>query len=144
VSGQPITFTAAQQADAWEKYIQQDDYLRSRRGQYAERNAVVFPMFNRADFSVSQDIAGNFLRNRNSLQLRLDFLNFSNLLNHNWGVSQRMVNSQPLTNPGVDVNGALTYRLRNVGAQLMDHTFEQTASTFDVYRIQMTIRYNFN
>jgi hypothetical protein len=138
------TFTAAQQADAWEKYIQQDNYLRPRRGQYAERNALFFPMFNRADFSVSQDIGGNFMRNRNTLQLRLDFLNVGNLLNHDWGVSQRMVNSQPLTNPGVDASGALTYRLRNIGTQLMDHTFEQTGGVSDVYRIQLTVRYNLN
>jgi hypothetical protein len=138
------TFTAAQQADAWETYIQQDKYLREHRGQYAERGGVFLPMFNRADFSVSQEVAGNFIRNRNTLQLRLDFLNFGNLLNHNWGVSQRMVNAQVLTNPAADANGALTYRLRNIGTRLMDHTYEATGTTADVYRIQLTVRYNFN
>jgi hypothetical protein len=32
-----VTFTAQQQADAWEKYIEQDAYLRSHRGEYAQR-----------------------------------------------------------------------------------------------------------
>ena len=32
-----VTFTAQQQADAWEKYIDQDTYLRSHRGEYAQR-----------------------------------------------------------------------------------------------------------
>src|SRR5205085_8717532 len=74
----PKVFTPQQQADAWEKYIQQDDYLRSRRGQYAERNAVFFPMFNRADFSLTQEVTSALTGNKNSLQLRLDFLNFGN------------------------------------------------------------------
>jgi hypothetical protein len=141
----PTTFTPQQQADAWEKYIQQDAYLSSHRGQYAQRNAVFFPMFNRADFSLSQDVASALTGRKNSLQLRLDFLNFGNLLNHNWGVSQRMVNTQPLVFNGGGSNGpnGVAYTMRNVGNRLMDHTFEQTATTGDVYRIQLSVRYLF-
>lgn len=149
-----VTFTAAQQADAWEAYIQQDKYLRSHRGQYSERGAVFLPMFNRADFSLSQEVAGNFLRNRNSLQIRADFLNFGNLLNHNWGVSQRFVNTSPLLpcsntggvgcTSGADAQGRAFYRMRVISGQLQSSSFEQTGSTFDVYRIQLSVRYNFN
>ncbi|OLC45061.1 MAG: hypothetical protein AUH43_17105 [Acidobacteria bacterium 13_1_40CM_65_14] len=38
------TFTAADQATAFEAYIQQDDYLRNHRGQYAERYALFYPI----------------------------------------------------------------------------------------------------
>jgi hypothetical protein len=138
------TFTAAEQAAAWEEYIQQDDYLSSRRGQYAERNGLFLPMVNRADFSVSQQIGSNFAGKRNSLELRLDFLNFGNLLNRQWGVSQRVINTQPLTNPGATAAGAATYRLRVINNRLLTKSLEQTASTADVYRIQIGVRYNFN
>jgi len=47
-----VTFTAAQQAAAWDKYISQDKYLNSRRGEYAERGGAFLPMVSRADFSV--------------------------------------------------------------------------------------------
>lgn len=143
-----VTFTAQQQAEAWEAYIQQDDYLRANRGRYAERNAVFLPMFNRADFAIAQEVASNFLGQRNGLEIRLDFLNFSNVLNNRWGVSQRFVNVQPLLvgTPGVDAQGRPLHRLRTIGSppQLMTQTIEQTAGISDVYRIQLAVRYNFN
>ncbi|MEX2154325.1 MAG: carboxypeptidase regulatory-like domain-containing protein [Gemmatimonadaceae bacterium] len=138
------TFTAAEQADAWEAFIQQDDYLSSHRGQYAERGAVFLPFLHRADLSFSQDVERAWMGNRNSLQVRLDFLNFTNLLNHNWGVGQRSVTLQPLTNGAVDAGGALAYRLRVINNQLITSSREQSAGLSDVYRIQMTVRYNFN
>ena len=139
-----ITFSAAQQADAWEAYIQGDKYLREHRGQYAERGAVFLPFVHRADLSFSQDIERSWLGNRNSLQLRLDFLNFTNMLNHNWGVGQRTPSLSPLTNPAADANGALGYRLRVINNQLVTKTLEQTAGLADVYRVQVTVRYLFN
>ncbi|PYP21370.1 MAG: TonB-dependent receptor, partial [Gemmatimonadetes bacterium] len=49
-------YTPAQQAAAWEAFINQDSYLTSRRGGYAQRNAVFLPMVYRADMSISQDV----------------------------------------------------------------------------------------
>jgi hypothetical protein len=144
VSGQPVTFTAAQQAAAWEAYIQQDDYLSANRGKYAERGAVFVPFVKRADVSLAQEIAQNFGGKRNALQVRLDFLNFGNMLNHNWGVGKRLVNTQPLISQGADGTGRALYRLRNIGSELMTRSFEPTAGLNDVYRVQMTVRYSFN
>ena len=48
-------------------------------------------MFNRMDLSIIQDIFTNIGGKRNAGQFRIDITNFGNLLNHNWGVSQRMV-----------------------------------------------------
>lgn len=138
------TFTVAQQEAAYEAFIQQDDYLSSRRGQYAERGAVFLPMVTRADFSVSQGIGGFFAGTRNSLELRLDFLNFTNLLNNKWGVSQRVIQTQPVVFRGVDPSGEPRFRFRNVGDQLLTSSLEQTAGITDVYRIQLSVRYRFN
>jgi hypothetical protein len=138
------TYTAAEQAAAWDAYINQDSYLSQRRGQYAERYGVRYPMVFRLDFSVAQDIFKNVGGARHSLQFRADFLNFSNFLNHDWGVGQRLVNSQPLTNPGVDAQGQATSRLRVVNNQLMNKTWETTAFLSDVYQIQFSLRYSFN
>jgi hypothetical protein len=149
-----LTFTPQQQADAWEAYIQQDDYLRANRGKYAERNALFLPMFNRADFAIAQEVAANFLGQRNGLEIRLDFLNFSNVLNNRWGVSQRFVNISPLLlgqdaqgRPlAADAQGRPLHRLRVIGSplQLMTRSIEQTAGISDVYRVQLGVRYNFN
>ena len=38
-----VTFTAAEQAAAWDAYINQDPYLSQHRGEYAVRNAARLP-----------------------------------------------------------------------------------------------------
>lgn len=143
------TFTAADQAAAYDAYITQDKYLSTRRGQYAERGAVWLPMVHRMDFSIAQNAFVNIAGKRNTFQFRVDVDNFGNLLNNDWGVGQRLVapNAQLLTNPAV-VDGRSTYRLRTVttanGTELIRNTFEQTAGLADVYRVMFSVRYLFN
>jgi hypothetical protein len=137
------TFTAAEQAAAWDAYINQDSYLRTRRGQYAERNGVLLPMVWRMDFAVAQDLFKNLGNGRHSLQFRMDMLNFSNFLNHDWGVGQRLVgstttppfSSQALVSQGADAQGRALYRLRVINNQLLSQSLESTAFEQDVYRI---------
>ena len=138
------SFTAAEQAAAWDAYITQDPYLSTRRGQYAERGAFFLPMVHRADFSFSQDFTFGTGAHKHTLQFRWDVDNFTNLLNKNWGVSQRLVSSsRPLTNPGVDAQGRMTYRMLAVNNKLITNTFEQTASLSDVYKMMFTVKYIF-
>ena len=60
------TFTAAEQAAAWDAYISQDAYLSQHRGEYAKKYAVFLPMVNKMDLSVSQDIFKNLWGSRHS------------------------------------------------------------------------------
>jgi hypothetical protein len=138
------TFTSAEQAAAWDAYIAQDRYLSERRGRYAERNGVLLPMIWRLDIAIAQDLFKEVGQRRHALQLRADFLNFTNLLNSDWGVAQRLVNAQPLTNPATDAQGRATYRLRTVNDRLMTRSLESAANVFDVYRIQFSVKYSFN
>jgi hypothetical protein len=137
------TYTSADQAQAWDAYINADKYLGKHRGQYAERGAVFLPMVRRLDLSVGQEIFAN-LAGRNAFQVRLDILNLGNLLNSNWGVSQRIVlSSQPLTAQGADAQGRAQYRLRTINGELITKPLESTASLNDVYRMQVSLRYSF-
>ena len=139
-------FTAADQASAWENFIQQDDYLRAHRGQYAVRNALFFPLVKRADLSISQEVFTDIVGRRNSLQIRADVVNVGNLLNKHWGTGQRILGGtgQILTNPGTDTEGRATYRLKVVNGALINQTFEQTAGRSDVFEIQLGMRYSFD
>lgn len=140
------TFTAAEQAAAWEAYISQDDYLNSRRGQYAERGGVLLPFVHRIDFSVAQDVFTNIRGRRHSLQIRADFLNFGNLLNSDWGVGQRLISNQPLTvvaGQQADAQGRAQYRMRVINGELMRRSYESTAFLTDTYRFQLMVRYQF-
>jgi len=139
------TFTAAEQAAAFEAYIQQDKYLRNNRGQYAGRGAVFLPMVYNADVSVTQDIFTRLGGQKNTLQLRLDILNFGNLLKDNWGQGYRFVNNRPLVARGADAQGRALYRFANVSpTQLLTTSFERTAFPSDVWRMQLGLRYLFN
>jgi hypothetical protein len=139
-------FTPAAQAAAWESFIQQDDYLKSHRGQYAQRNAVFLPLVKRADFSIQQELFTDFARRRNSFQIRADVVNVGNLLNRHWGIGQRILggNGQILTNGGADALGRATYQLKVVNSELINKTFEPTAGRADVFEVQLGFRYTFN
>jgi hypothetical protein len=138
------TFTAAEQAAAFESYIQQDRYLREHRGEYAERGAVFLPLVHRADLSITQDIFANIRGKRNGFQIRADIQNVGNLLNSDWGVGQRLIRNQILTNPAVDAQGRSTYRLVVVNNELLSRSYETTASLNDVFAFMISLRYTFN
>jgi hypothetical protein len=144
------TYTAADQAAAWNAYIEQDDYLREHRGQYAQRGAVFLPLVKRLDLSASQDLFATLKGRRHSFQFRVDFINFGNLLSSNWGVAQRLVSNSPLVVPTsaqggvVDSQGRAQYRLRVVDGELMTRSLQQTADLNDVWRVQFMLRYTFN
>ena len=89
---------------------------------------------------------------RNARQFRIDFTNFGNLLNHNWGVSQRLVvpitqanGAQILTNAAADAQGRASYRMAVVNNQLVTKTFQSDRHRcVDVYQFMLSFRYSFN
>jgi hypothetical protein len=137
-------FTAAEQATAFEAYIQQDKYLSAHRGEYAQRGAVFLPFVHRMDLSLSQDVFKDVKGHRNAGQFRIDIQNFGNLLNSNWGVSQRISRNNILTTTAVDANGALSYRMQVLNGALVSKTYESTAGLTDVYQFMLSFRYSFN
>jgi hypothetical protein len=144
-----VTFSAADQAAAWDSYTKADHYLSRHRGQYAVRNATFLPMAWRDDLNISQNFLFNAGGRRHGFQLRLDILNFTNALNHNWGVSQRLVSTSPLTNPAIDAQGRLSYRLRQFNNQLLGTSpstmpYQYNAGTADVYKVLVSLNFSFN
>jgi hypothetical protein len=145
-----VTYTAEMQADAWEAFIQQDEYLKNNRGKYAERGAIELPMVFRADISLIQDLYFDFLNRKNTFQLRVDFINIGNLITNTWGVAEQLVTTQPLIVPSnaqggpADPEGNAWYRLRVVDGQLLSKSTRSSATINDVFRIQFGVRYNFN
>lgn len=77
--------TAAEQWAALDAFISSDDYLNSRRGQYAEVNQNRAPWRNILDLRIMQDF--NILAGGKShtFQLTADIYNFGNIISQNWG-----------------------------------------------------------
>ena len=145
-SGSTVTFTAAQQAAAWDAYINQDKYLSTRRGQYAERGGAFLPMVSQADLSIVQAVYANVLEKRQNFEIRIDILNVGNLINKNWGQAQHFVSLTPLivsSAAPTNAAGQPQYTMRVVNGALMNHTFETNTNLSDVYRFQLGVKYYF-
>lgn len=140
-------YTEAQQQAAFDAYIAQDPYLSTRKGKYAERNGLALPFLHRFDLSVVQDVFVNIKGKRNTFQIRADILNFGNMLNNKWGVSQRATNNQLLNFVSRDANNIPTYRLATQrdasGTYLIKDTYQYNSSVFDVWNAQLGLRYIF-
>ena len=144
-----VTFTSIQQRDALEAFINQDPYLSTRRGQYAERNGALMPLFGRMDFSITQDVNVKIKGEKNAFQVRFDVLNFGNMLNSDWGVSQRPTTPFGLlSHVRTDADGVPVYRmgtqkLEDGSTILARDSFQKNSSIFDVWQAQLTLRYTF-
>ncbi len=147
------TFTNEQQQAAFEQYIENNPYLKTRRGQYAERNGGYFPWLTRADLTITQEFYVRVGKEgkKNTIQLRADVLNFGNLLNNKWGVGYLTTASNPLTTT-VSSTGTVTYRLNtqvitenNANKTiLLRDSFVKNVSIDNVWQAQIGLRYIFN
>ena len=77
--------TAARMAGAFENFIENTPCLDQARGRIMRRNECRNPWVNQFDVSIAQSVAAGWLGNTHNLQLRLDIINFGNLLNEDWG-----------------------------------------------------------
>ena len=81
-----VVATAADQYKAFMDFVDGNSYLKTRKGNFAERFGGLEPWLNRFDLKIQQDFYHNFGTDRNyTLQLSLDFINFGNLLDSSWG-----------------------------------------------------------
>ncbi|MEM7657482.1 MAG: carboxypeptidase regulatory-like domain-containing protein, partial [Bacteroidota bacterium] len=82
-------FTADQQYQVLNDYIEASDYLSGKRGEYVTRNSSRVPFTNIFDLKVAQDIFVTSGAKRNTLQLTADIFNFGsmvgNLFDQEWG-----------------------------------------------------------
>ncbi|WP_298950856.1 carboxypeptidase regulatory-like domain-containing protein [uncultured Nonlabens sp.] len=84
--------TAAEQWAALDAFIEGNDYLRERRGEYAERNGDRGPWNHIVDFKVLQDFSLDFGGKKHTFQASVDIFNFFNFLNKDWGRQERINN----------------------------------------------------
>jgi len=145
------TLLAAQaQAAAFDTFINSVPCLRNNRGKLLTRNICRNPWVNEVDVSIGQSLSA--FRQQN-LQLRLDVINFGNLLNPHWGLQyfsdqgntcgQLCSATILLTQTGNLVNA--TDRTQTQGIYTFDTNYKrfnaQNASSN--YRMQLSLRYSF-
>jgi len=139
------TITVQSQIDALNAYIAQDDYLSDNRGSVAERNGAKNPWLNRFDLRITQDIELTKDK-KNKIQLSMDFLNFGNMLNSDWGVPEFAFQQTLLNYRGNNVAGEPIYRLNTISGttQLPTESYRSSTSIGSTWRMQLGVRYLFN
>ena len=142
------TFSPEEQQAAWETFINNNDYLKNRKGQYAERNGGSFPWLTRFDLAVTQDLYIKLGGKKNAIQLRADIINVGNMLNNKWGVGNVTTTNNPLTYVSTNAEGVPSFRMATqvVDGQtiLLRDSFRKSITVDNVWQAQLGIRYTFN
>lgn len=146
------------QAAAFEQLIADNDCLSKQRGTIMKRNSCRNPWTNRVDISVAQSLGkfgGEWFKN---VQVRLDVINFTNLLNKNWGeqpfsdqnatcgqicsATVALLHTGNLLPPGVPANGnsASARPLFTFNPKYKIYNSDNASSN---YRMQLSARYSF-
>lgn len=144
-----VTYTAQQQSDMFFRYIEQDKYLRGRKGKYAERNGAIGPFTGQYDFKFLQDIFTNIGGKRNTIQFSWDVLNLGNFLNKEWGIQQSVATSNILvpTNIASLTPGGTTkptFRLQTDRNLPASKTYRDNVGFGSTWSMQFGFRYIFN
>lgn len=138
------SYTAEQQKDDFWAYINQDDYLKNHKGEYAERGGAVMPWHHQLDFKFNQNFYLNVAGQKNTLQFGVDIKNLANLLNNSWGL-YKTVNNTKLLKYTAGKNGAQgSFQFQKNGKEVLSKTYTNNTSFNSTYSIQFSIRYIFN
>ena len=135
--------TDADRANFW-AYVNQDKYLSSHKGQYAEAYSVYAPWVHRFDFRYSHDFKIKAGKNVNTLQLNVDIKNIGNIFNPKWGVykimSSEAKNGQILKVESVENNSPVFSTTVGEGAKTWTHG----TGIEQCWYAQIGIKYMFN
>jgi len=130
-----MDFSTATDAGNLENFINQDDYLKGRRGQYAERYGALTPWRGKMDVKFIQNLK---IKDNNSLEFSIDILNFGNLLNSDWGLVQQPNAVQPI-GVSIDAGGSPTYSFNSN----LKETFVYNSTLISRWQMQFGLRYSF-
>jgi hypothetical protein len=156
------SWTPDQQWEELDRFITNDPYLNTRRGQYAERNGGLRGWVSTLDLAATVDI--NFMvgEKKNTVQFRVDLLNGLNLINPAWGVNDRFLQNggtrilasgiqtaagPNVFNPIANANGVPQFVLQETSAgRGLAKSVLTNGISFpgDVWQLQFGLRYIFN
>ncbi|MFD2893549.1 TonB-dependent receptor [Sphingobacterium arenae] len=137
--------TAAQQAVAFNTFIDGNEYLSSRRGDFTERNTGRTPWNVQADLRIAHDLP--VTRSGQFLTISADVVNLTNLLYKEWGVQYFSPNTFNSTSsvgltptlfpPQQNANNWPVFEFRDPGTPYSIDYFNSRA------QVQLGIRYTF-
>jgi hypothetical protein len=134
----------AAEADAFWNYVQQDKYLSDHKGQYAENYGALLPWLNNIDLKFLQDFSIKTGSVNHTLQFSIDMLNFTNLLNKEWGYkSRQVVSNGGLLRYTTTTGGMPQFALNTVSGSYPIKSFQPVESVISTWGLQLGLRYFF-
>jgi len=136
-----VVQNAAAQKAAYKNFIEQDKYLRSRRGMFTEKYAGVSPWFSQVDMRILQDFYFKPGKKTQTIQVSLDIVNLGNLISSKWGVRKYATNTgyfQPISVTAVN-NGVPVYQFD----PSLTKTFIASPDLYSRWQTQLGLRYIF-
>jgi hypothetical protein len=148
VSGVADTRTQTELWNQLDAFISNNPYLSTRRGQFAERQALVLPWVHRADLNITQDVYIKYKDTKHTLRFTMDLFNFTNFLNKDWGVNQVPTTMTPLTFVRMDTDGktpvfSFPY-LDGKNKVPFTDSFRDNVGFSSRWQMQLGVRYIFN
>jgi outer membrane receptor for ferrienterochelin and colicin len=148
VGGVADTRTQAELWNQLDAFISNNKYLNSRRGQFAERQAVVLPWVHRADLNITQDVYIKYKDTKHTLRFTMDLFNFTNFVNKDWGVNKVPTTITPLNFVRMDTDGktpifSFPYLDGRNKVPFTD-SFRDNVGFSSRWQMQLGVRYIFN
>ena len=144
-----ISFTNPADAAAFWAFVDQDKYLKSHKGKYAEAYAARAPWSNRFDFRLAQDISFKAAGQKHTFQILFDLMNVGNLFNSKWGIwksNSASNNCRILKYDGKDAAGVPQFSMNKKDGNYLTTTYEYPGKTAysQCWNFQIGLRYLFN
>jgi hypothetical protein len=148
VSGVADTRTQEELWNQLDAFISNNKYLSTRRGQFAERQALVLPWVHRLDLNFTQDVYIKVKDTKHTLRFTADIYNFTNFISKDWGVNQTPTTVTPLNFVRLDTDGktpvfSFPY-LDGKNKVPFTDSFRDNVGFSSRYQIQLGVRYIFN
>jgi hypothetical protein len=143
-----IQFKSEADRAAFWKFVDQDDYLKNHKGQYAEAYSGRAPWLHRIDLKVAEDFAIKVGKTTQKFQASLDIINFGNMLNSHWGVPKNDECSnygKILKYEGVDASNTPIFSMwKNNDGKYPTKTYDTYMSYSNCWSLQVGLKYFFN
>ena len=141
----PGTPTPAEQWAALDAFIEGDEYLSTRRGQFAERNASRTDWIHILDLKFAQEFRFQVGKTLNKIEFTADIFNFTNLLNKEWGVRTfaNFNQVQLLNFAGFQPDGTTPNFTYNASAPDTKNIIDDAGLNSSRWQMQLGLRYSF-
>lgn len=142
-----IHFTNESDRELFWNFVNQDDYLKNHKGEYAEAYSARAPWVHRFDFRWTHDFTLKVGNTNHTLQLIANIMNVGNLFNSKWGVEKNMstCNNGAFLHVDEVRNGTPYFSMwRDNSGNYATKTWEFNHNYDQCWRLQIGVKYYFN